>query len=84
MSDLVQVGLAVFGLVAVALALSDGERSRWWAPFAGLAGQPFWFAFALEGKAWGLFITATAFSAVYARSAWHRIRPLLSSLKGKQ
>ncbi len=70
-----QLGLAFFGLVALWMALGHSARARRWAPIVGLAGQPFWFAFALEAQragvdARGLFFTVGCFTVAYLRGAW--------------
>lgn len=70
-----QLGLAFFGLLALWMALGDSKLLRRWAPVVGLAGQPFWLAYALESRAAGvpsdgLFLTVGCFTVVYLRGAW--------------
>ena len=70
-----QLGLAFFGLVALWMALGHSALLRRWAPIVGLAGQPFWLAFALESQragvdSRGLFVTVGCFTVVYLRGAW--------------
>lgn len=65
--NLLQLGLAVFGLAAFAMAQTHNARLRKWAPVVGLFGQPLWFWFALRTPgAWGLVVLAIAFTLVYA------------------
>lgn len=66
---LLQLGLAVFGLGALAMALGRSDRLRRWAPVVGLLGQPLWFWFALRSEAWGLVVLAAAYTFVYAAGA---------------
>lgn len=70
-----QFALAFFGLTAMWLAMGNSARGRRWAPLVGLAGQPFWLAFAIGTDAWGLLALSLAYSAVYARGAWVQWRP---------
>jgi hypothetical protein len=70
--DVVQAGLAVFGIASLFMAMGHDERARRWAPLVGLAGQPFWLIFASRTNAWGLMFTIAAFSAVYAHGAWRQ------------
>lgn len=67
---MIQIALAFFGLTALWLAMGASARGRRWAPAVGLAGQPFWIAFAIQSNAWGLLALSLAYSAVYARGAW--------------
>lgn len=64
-----QIALAVFGLTALWMAMSSNQTARRWAPAVGLAGQPFWVAFAVQSSAWGLLVLSLAYAAVYARGA---------------
>lgn len=70
-----QLGLAFFGLLALWMAMSDSRQPRFWAPWVGLCGQPFWLAYALESQragvdSRGLFVTVGCFTVVYLRGAW--------------
>lgn len=67
---MIQLGLAVFGLTALWMAMGHNPALRRWAPLVGLAGQPFWLAFAWQTSAYGLMVLAVAYSAVYAQGAW--------------
>lgn len=65
-----QLGMALFGLTAMYCALSNDPVLRFWAPIVGLAGQPFWAAFAWKTRAWGMGVIVVAYSAVYVRGIW--------------
>lgn len=65
-----QLGLAVFGLSAAWMAMGRSPGQRRWAPWIGLAGQPFWLTFALQAQAYGLLAVSIAFTLVYLRGAW--------------
>jgi len=65
-----QIFIALFGLGAIWMALDPDKRLHKWAPLVGLAGQPFWAAFAWETQGWGLAALVVAYTAVYARGAW--------------
>lgn len=60
--------MAMFGLSAMALALSPRPDRRAWAPVAGLMGQPFWAAFAYQSGGWGLGLLVAAYTLVYIRA----------------
>ena len=65
-----QIFIALFGLGAIWMAMGTDERLHKWAPIVGLAGQPFWAAFAWETRGWGLGALVVAYTAVYLRGAW--------------
>jgi len=73
---MLQMALAFFGLTALFMAMGNNPRARRWAPIVGLAGQPFWIAFAIGAQAWGLLLLSIAYSAVYARGAFVQWRGL--------
>lgn len=72
---MIQLGLAFFGLLSMWLAMSMSARARFWAPWIGLLGQPWWLMHAIEARAAGvpsdgLFLTVGCFTVVYLRGAW--------------
>lgn len=67
---LAQLFIAVFGLAALALALSEKEAQRNRAPFVGLCGQPFWLYVTGSTHQWGMLALSCAYTAVYARAAF--------------
>lgn len=69
-----QVGLAVFGLAAMWMALGNNLAHRRIAPLVGLCAQPFWLWFAWHAKAgderaWGVLVISVAYTLVYIRGA---------------
>lgn len=64
---MIQLFIALFGLTSIWMAMGHNPTSRKWAPIIGLAGQPFWFAFALDTAAWGLLALVAAHTVVYCR-----------------
>ena len=70
-----QLFIAMFGLTSIWCAMGHNAKARKWAPVIGLAGQPFWFAFALDTKAWGLLALVAAYTAVYVRGILVQWRP---------
>lgn len=60
--------MALFGLSAMALALSPRPTRRAWAPVVGLMGQPAWSYFAYETGGWGLGLLVAAYTLVYIRA----------------
>jgi hypothetical protein len=68
---LTQLVLAACGLTALYLATcTKSQTARRWAPIVGLAGQPWWIAYAVGAQAWGLFVLSLVYSAVYVRGIW--------------
>lgn len=65
-----QLLIALFGLSSIWLAMGNNPAGRRWAPIIGLAGQPFWFAFAIDAGAWGLLALVAAYSVVYLRGIY--------------
>lgn len=65
-----QLLIALFGLSSIWLAMGNNPTGRRWAPIIGLAGQPFWFAFAIDAGAWGLLALVAAYSVVYLRGIY--------------
>lgn len=70
-----QLFIALFGLTSIWLAMGHNPTGRKWAPIIGLAGQPFWLAFALSTDAWGLIVLVGAYTLVYMRGALLQWRP---------
>jgi len=74
LKDLAQLGMSVFGVAALLMAYSNRPLLRKWSPLVGLAGQPFWAAFAWVVSSWALALLVPAFSAVYLYGIWMRWR----------
>ena len=70
-----QLLIAIFGLTAMSLALSQSARHRKWAPVWGLASQPFWFAATIPTGQYGMVALCVAYTLVYVRGVWiHWVR----------
>lgn len=67
---LTQLGLAVFGLSALWMAMSTSAAQQKWAPVMGLAGQVFWSLYAWQKQSWGIAVLVVAYTIVYTRGAW--------------
>lgn len=50
-----QIGIALFGVVAIWLSQSATEEQRRYACIFGLSSQPFWFWSAYSAEQWGIF-----------------------------
>lgn len=75
MMGLAQLFIAVFGLAALALALSEKEAQRNRAPFVGLCGQPFWLYVTGSTHQWGMLAISLAYTALYLHAVvvlWRR------------
>ncbi len=62
-----QVGIAIFGLLAIWLAQDPSKVRRKWASIFGLLGQPFWFWTAVVNEQWGIFILSVLYSIAWLR-----------------
>lgn len=65
---LLQVALTVMGLAALWMMSGTNRRQQFWAPFIGLAAQPFWMIYAVRSGAFGIGILTLAFALVYLRA----------------
>ena len=71
-----QIGIAIFGVLAVALSQSERYERRRWACIAGLFGQPFWFFAAIQAGQWGIFFVNILYCAAWANGLFvYWIRP---------
>lgn len=70
MKDVAQIGMSIFGLSALAMAYSGRPALMKWSPLVGIAGQPFWAAFAWIVSSWALALLVPAFSAAYLYGIW--------------
>jgi hypothetical protein len=62
-----QIGIAVFGVLAVWLSQDEHTARRRWAPVFGLLGQPFWVWMAWSGQQWGVLILCALYTVSWAR-----------------
>lgn len=66
----IQIGITVFGLSALLMALGNNAKLRKWAPLIGLVGQVFWASFAIRAGTWGIGVLTAAYTAAYLYGAW--------------
>lgn len=70
-----QLAIAVLGTLSVWLVNSPSLSARMWAPWLGLAAQPFWIAAAWRAEQWGVLALAFVYSAAWLRGIrTHRAR----------
>jgi len=50
-----QIGIAIFGVIAIWLSQDKRNSYRKWACIFGLIGQPFWFYSSYIAEQWGIF-----------------------------
>ena len=66
-----QIGIAVFGLLAVFLSQDSRESWRRWACIFGLLGQPFWFYATWKAAQWGIFALSFLYAFSWARGFYN-------------
>ncbi|MFV0662732.1 hypothetical protein [Denitromonas sp.] len=62
-----QLGIAIFGVLAVWLAQDARIERRRWAPVFGLIGQPFWVWMAWTAQQWGVLLLCALYTVSWAR-----------------
>lgn len=62
-----QIGIALFGVVAIWLSQAASESQRKYACLFGLASQPFWFWSAYAAEQWGIFALCALYSISWLR-----------------
>ena len=81
-ADFLQLGLALFGLATVVMALSN--RPAWvkWAPLVGLAAQPLWIGYVATTtpQAWGIGAGVAMYTVAYAYGVHTQWRQEISNL----
>ncbi len=60
-----QIGIAFFGLLAIALTQQEDAGRRRWACWFGLAGQPFWFYSSFVAEQWGIAVLAVFYTIAW-------------------
>jgi hypothetical protein len=71
---IVDLWIAFTGLTALALLLWGGTTERRWAPFIGLAGQPAWFAHAIDSGSSGVIVMTVAYALMWAAGCVKELR----------
>jgi hypothetical protein len=64
--NITQVGLAVFGVIAIYLVNSKGPYQKYGCLF-GLAGQPFWFWSAYQAQQYGVLLLCCFYTFSWAQ-----------------
>lgn len=67
-----QIGIAIFGVIAVWLSQAANEHQRRYACLFGLASQPFWFWSAYSAEQWGIFALCVLYAASWLRGFHHQ------------
>jgi hypothetical protein len=68
--DIDQIGIALFGALAVWLSQERRESYRRWACIFGMLGQPFWLYNAWMAEQWGIFAISLLYVVVWMRGIW--------------
>lgn len=67
-----QIGIVVFGLVAIALTQYPDQYVQSWAPVFGLLSQPFWYVATYKAKQWGMFTLNIAYFVIWFAGFMHQ------------
>ena len=62
-----QIGIALFGVVAIWLSQAASDNQRKYACLFGLASQPFWFWSAYAAEQWGIFALCVLYTVSWLR-----------------
>lgn len=62
-----QLGIALFGVVAIWLSQAASDNQRKYACLFGLASQPFWFWSAYMAEQWGIFALCVLYTVSWLR-----------------
>jgi hypothetical protein len=65
-----QIGLFACGVTAVTLTNMRSLEVRRWAPFFGLAGEPFWLYTSWINEQWGIVMMCFIYGAAWSRGIW--------------
>lgn len=66
-----QLGIALFGVSAVACSQSNQAKTRRWASVLGLVGQPFWFYATWKAQQWGMFGLCFLYTWAWGKGFWN-------------
>lgn len=69
-----QIMIALFGVTAVLLTQQKNETIKYFAPFFGLAGQPFWLYATYSTEQWGMFFLSILYSYAWALGIWNNLQ----------
>lgn len=62
-----QIGIALFGVVAIWLSQEENPARRRFACLFGLAGQPFWFWSAISAEQWGVVVLSCLYTLAWLK-----------------
>ena len=62
-----QLGIAIFGVLAIALSQCERVQLRRWACIAGMCAQPFWFHTTAAHGQWGIFALCFLYAAAWLK-----------------
>ena len=62
-----QIGIALFGVLAIWLSQDKNVGRRKYAPLLGLLGQPFWFYSAYTHDQWGILALSVLYTISWAK-----------------
>jgi hypothetical protein len=63
---MIQLFIALFGLLALVMLMSTNPTHRRLGPFVGLLGQPLWLASTWGAQQYGMFALSIAYTLAYA------------------
>lgn len=66
-----QIGIALFGVIAIWLSQSASSEHRRYACLFGLASQPFWFWSAYTAELWGIFALCFLYAGSWVRGFYY-------------
>lgn len=72
-----QIGIAIFGVVAVWLSQDANASRRKYAPIFGLCSQPFWFYTAYINQQWGVLFLSLLYTVSWIKGIhtyWVEVR----------
>lgn len=70
-----QIGIAIFGVMAVYLSQHRDTKLQRYASVFGLIGQPFWFYAAYQSAQWGIFVLCILYTMSWGQGFYnHWIR----------
>lgn len=80
-----QIGIAVFGVIAVWLSQAPNESQRRYACLFGMASQPFWFYSTYSAEQWGIFGLCVLYAASWLRGFHqHWLKPWAARADSKE
>ena len=69
--DITQLGIIVFGPLAIFLVTARNPKVRRWGYICGLCSQPFWFWTTAIHEQWGIFALSVFYAFSWAKGVWN-------------